>query len=379
MRPFGTTGNRFRSLIAATLVAGMFAGPAAGVSAQDEETFEYDQDGVVFSVTYDPEVWEPGTEAGSSALTLNSVDGSIATFLSDPELGDELAGCLANVVEPFEEGAGVTDGADADDPGAGEGDGYVYQTRSLTLSDIDTTVLHVCFDIGDGNLLWVAGVVLDGAPLDDVYTLLEGVEGDSISYDLDFAAGTSGGDDDGTPAAGDGTPAAGGDGEFTTYESPTYGYTVEFDESVYGVTGEGEGTGPEGTRDLLQLEDEAGEQFLYVEGSDEWADTDACVASLYDEVTGILEDSLDVALSDATIAVDPETGDDFEISEADRSAVAYETEINGLATTILVDCYASPDGDVIVGFTSGAATDADYFEDIYPDVQTVIESLEFAS
>ena len=371
--------SRFRGLAVAALVAGLFAAPVAGVSAQDDETFEYDEDGVAYSVTYDTEVWEPGAEAGPSSLTLNSVDGAIATFLADPELGDDLADCLDNVVEPFEDGAEVTDAVDSDEPGAGDGDGYVYQTRSFTISTTEATVLHVCFDLGDGNLLWMAGLTLDGTSPEDIYTLLDGVEGDGVTYDFDFAGGSSGGDDRATPGADDATPNSGADGDLTTYESSTYRYTLGYDESLYQVVDDSDGGGVDGTRDVLQLEDENGDQFFFIEGSDEWSDTDDCVDSLYDEITVSLDESLDIDFSDATVAENPETGDDFEISDDDRSAVVYEDEINGLSTTILVDCHASPDGDVIVGFTHGAAIDGDYFDDIYPDVQDVIDSLDFAS
>jgi hypothetical protein len=360
--------SRLRGLAVAALVAGLFATPLASVSAQDDETFEYDEGGVAYSVAYDGGLWEASSESAVDVLLTSSDSGAVVTFVTDPLLGDDVDSCLEGVLMNFEEGAGFEGATDGDTPGAGSGDGYVYETREAERDGIDVTTLHTCFDLGDGALLWSAALILDEGGYEPVYDLLSGVEGDGTTYDLEFTGGSTGGtDQDATPEADDATPTSGGD--LVTYESPNYGYTFDLDTSLWTDSEEGGSA----TRDQFRVTNDDESLVMFVEGSNEWADTDECVAVLTEEIG--IDPDID------TVATDPESGDDFLISEDDRSAAAYVGEDDASGAVVYIDCYVSPENDVIVGFTvvSTDVTEDEFFEDVSPEIERVIDSLEFAS
>ena len=158
-----------------------------------------------------------------------------------------------------------------------------------------------------------------------------------------------------------------------SYESPTFGYTLEWDAESWSVEADTEAS-DDYPRDLLRLSDADGTTALFVEASEEdWSDTDDCVAGLFDEI------QLDPADGEA---VEDENGDPFEVSEDDRSLAAYifPIEIDGGDTqdqVRLVECRADPDSDLIVGFTGYSGIVDAYAEDGYPLVEEIADSLSF--
>ena len=158
-----------------------------------------------------------------------------------------------------------------------------------------------------------------------------------------------------------------------TYESPTFGYTLEWDADRWSVEADTE-AGADYPRDLLQLRDVDGTTALFVEASEEdWSSTDDCVAGLFAEI------QLDPADGQA---VEDENGDPFEVSEDDRSLAAYvfPIEVDGDTQdqVRLVECRADPDSDLIVGFTAYSGIVDAYPEDGYPLVGDIADSLSFA-
>jgi hypothetical protein len=178
----------------------------------------------------------------------------------------------------------------------------------------------------------------------------------------------------GTIAVGASSAGAQADEDEGTYEAPTFGYTLEWDADRWSVEEDVEAS-ENGGRDFLALTDADGAFILFVEGSeDSWKDTDDCVETLYEEI--------DLDPADGEV-VENEDGDPFELSEDNhsRNAVLIDAELSDGSTqeqVVLVDCYADPDSDLIVGFTSRSGITEDYGTDGYPVLQPIIESLPFA-
>ena len=380
------------ALLLGTMSLGLHGADARG--SQSGGSFDYDQDGLQWSLSYDDSVWTEST-ADTADLSLETDNGSITQFLTLPDVYDDPASCLAGVVPQFNDGAGVTDSVAAEDdngePIADESDAYAYEVQTITLDaqgqSVQGDAVHVCFDLGNGGELWAVALVPDvpgtANDVDAVYTLLDGVSvaGDSVPVGLSEggtsgtpAAGTPAASNaatptagNGTPAAGNGTPAAGsGDGDYT---SPTYGYTLTFSPDDWSVDGEIAAADNSTGRDRLDLTNADGSSLLYIEGSEEWTDPDDCVSTLLDEI------GVDPSAADPV--EDPDTGDPYEVSEDGHSAVAYTGSANGEGATALVDCRQDPNSDLIVGVTNLTTEFNDYFGQEYPAVEDVLNSLEF--
>ena len=342
---------------------------------------------------YDDNVWTDGA-ADTADLSLTSDNGSIAQFLTLPDVNEDPAGCLDAVVPRFEDGAGFTDSTPYEDasgdPIAGKTDAYAYEIDTVASDTLSGLAIHACFALDDASVLWAVTLVPDGVDdLDAVYELYDSVSIAGETTPIGLPDGNGGGStgndatpvaqgsgtpvaDEGTPVARGGTPAAGGAGadeNAGTYESQTYGYTLAWDAGNWTVEADNE-TNPDYPRDYLQLFNVDQTSVLYIEGTDgEWDDTDACVRSLLDEVKVNTR-------SDATVD-DPETGDPYEVSENDRSAAAYTLTQDGTDITVLADCRQDPSSDLIVGFTSISNEVDDYFGVEYPAVEEILNSLEF--
>lgn len=382
-----------RLIVAVTMLFGTMAVGLPGAGAQSGSGFEYDEGGLTWSVDYDDSVWTDGS-ADTADLSLTSDNGSISQFLTLPDVNEDPAGCLTAVVPRFEEGAGFTSSTpykiDSGDPIAGATDAYAYEIDTVESDTLSGLAVHVCFALDDASVVWGVTLVPDGVDdLDAVYALYDSVsiDGESTPIGLpDGDAGESTGNDatpvasdegtpassDGTPAAGNGTPTASGAGadeDAGTYESQTYGYTLSWDADNWTVEADNE-TNRDYPRDYLQLFNVDQTSVIYIEGTDgEWADTDACVRSLLDEVN--------VNTRSNAAVDDPETGDPYKVSENDRSAAAYTTSQDGTDITVLADCRQDPGSDLIVGFTSISNEVDDYFGVEYPAVEDILNSLEF--
>lgn len=393
-----------RLLVALALLLGTMTVGIRTASAQSAGSFDYDEDGVSWSVEYDDDVW---TDADSDAadFALETGDGNLAQFLTIPDVGVDPATCLENVIPEFEgeNGAGATDAVAYEDvsgdPIAGETDAYAYEVRTITLGGEDAETVHACWAIDGESVLWAVTLVPGGDEdeLEAAYALVDGVAIDGEPTPIGLPAGDGGptggtsddettpdasddaaaeASDDATPGADDGTPGAGDSGadeDAGTYSSPTYGYGLAWPTDDFTVEVDEEAS-PQNARDVLQLVDVEGASLLYVEGADaEWTDTDDCVSTLLEEI------GLDIDGSEAIL--DLETDEPYAISEDSRSAEAYtgtlETPDGDLDASVLVDCRADDSGELIVGFTNVSLEVDDYFGVAYPAVEEILDSLEF--
>ena len=383
------------ALLLGTMSLGLHGADARG--SQSGGSFDYDQDGLQWSLSYDDSVWTEST-ADTADLSLQTDNGSITQFLTLPDVYDDPASCLAGVVPQFNDGAGVTDSVAAEDdngePIADESDAYAYEVQTITLDAQGQTVqgdaVHVCFDLGNGGELWAVALVPDVPGTEDdvdaVYALLDGVSvaGDPVPVGLSEggasatpAAGTPAASNAATPTASNGTPAAGSgngaDESAGTYSSQTYGYMLDWDADNWTVEADEE-TSSSYPRDVLQLINTAGTSILYAEGTDsEWTDTDDCVSALLDEI------SLDASSADPLI--DPNTDEPYVISDDGHSAVGYTgtltSDSGDFDASVVVDCRQDEGSDLIVGFTSVSNEVDDYFGVEYPAVEDILNSLEF--
>ncbi len=160
-----------------------------------------------------------------------------------------------------------------------------------------------------------------------------------------------------------------------TYESPSFGYTLEWDADQWTVDGEAEADS-NGGRDFLALSDTDGTTQFFAEGSeDSWSDTSDCVDTLFPE--------LNVDVADGEL-VDDANGDPFKVDEDNHSAAAYliPVKLDSGKTqdlVLLVECWADPGSDLIVGFSSRSGLIDNYGTDGYGLIQPIIASLPFAN
>ncbi len=423
----GLTGARLLAVFAMLFGTLSVSLQSASAGAQGGgDSFTYDEDGLEWSVNWDDSVWSESS-TDSADFGLQGEGGSVIQFLTLTDANEDPAGCLATVVTNFEDGAGATsvDPFDDDngDPVLDDTDDYAYELRTVTLdidgTDLDADVVHVCYALDTSSLLWVVGLIPEGADeLDATVELFDGIEiaGDSVELGLaDAVAGTSGTDDEtpqasrssrsspsARPSASDDSEAteqasddsepsddpteeasddsdstgSGADEDAGTYESPTFGYSLEWNADEWTVEDDLDVEAYGFPRDFLHLEDLDVASILFVEGGDAaWSDADDCVATLLDEIN--------VDPSDAEL-LDDENGEPFEISEDDRSAVAYQIVSTNTSTgdeqdeIVMIDCRVDPDSDLIVGFTNRSGFVDDYFGEGYPQIEEIIDSLSYS-
>lgn len=359
-------------LIRLVAVAAMLLGTVTvglrGAAAQDE-TFESDEDGVAWSVDYDGDVWtvldNPAVDLG---LTTDA--GTSALFVRLTEIVDvEFPTCIDDLVPDFEESVGILESAVAEDDGApieGDGDGYVWQLRDVTLPDgQEAQIAHACYELSDGGIVWGL-VAINPGDLDLAYEVLGAVAVDGDPVVIEFGATGDTAPDEATPVGtpvGEGTPGS-ASGDAATYESPSFGYTFSYDEAVWTYQVELQ-NGADGGRDGLQISAFDGEYALYIEGSEEWSDPDDCLATLATEIG-----------SDTSVIADDADGDPIETSTDDEAIAAYPQD----GVVAYIACYAAPEGDLIVGFTALVTGDEDTFvSDPLPAIEEITGSLAFAS
>ncbi len=420
-RHAGLTGVRLLAALAVlfgTLSAGL---PSAGAQSGGD-TLTYDEGGLEWSVSWDDAIWTE-SDLESADFSLQAENASIVQFLVLNDVTEDPAGCLAGVVPNFEEGAEATDARafedDNGDPVADDNADYAYELRTITLdvggTDLDADVIHACYALDSSTLLWAAGLVpVDSNELEAAFDVFDGIEiaGEPVELGLADVVSGNGGTGDETPEASasdeetpeasrssrsssssrpsasddeatpteeasddSGDAAVGADEDAGTYTSPTFGYSLEWDAGAWTVESERDVDTYALGRDFLQINDLDTSSILFIEGADDsWSDPDDCVTTLLDEIN--------VDPADAEL-LDDDNGDPFEISDDDRSAVAYQIvsqASNGddQDEIVMIDCRRDPDSDVIVGFTNRSGFIDDYFGDGYPAVQEILDSLSFA-
>ena len=421
LRPAGLTALRLIATLAMLLGTGVVGARAAGAQSSGD-SFEYDEDGLNWSISWDDSIWSEGGGADDADFSLEA-NNSIVQFLVLPDANEDPAACLEALVPGFEDGAAVTDAADFEDdngdPVADDTDDYAYEIRSITAdvngADLDADVVHACYALDRSALLWVVALVpADSGELEDVFDLYDSLEiaGDPVELGLADAVGDSSGsgdetpeaspsdeetpeaspsrrsspseeaspsrrsspseeaspsEDEATPEPGDGGDnGEGADEAAGTYTSPSFGYGLEWNPDDWDVDQEIPNSGG---RDRLDLFGAEAPYVIYIEGSDEWSDPDDCVSGLSGEVTDFDPDSAE--------PVEDANGDPFEVSEDDRALAAYVNSSTDDDTIALFECRADPDSDLIVAFTFLSGDTDDFVDDVYPNFEDVADSLTF--
>lgn len=168
-------------------------------------------------------------------------------------------------------------------------------------------------------------------------------------------------DEDASPSDSGGSGGSGGvDGN--QYESPTYGYGLEWDEDVWTVEDESSDD------DIDQLELSSDTMTAYVYGYADDTDAADCIDTYVDVIS-------DRGGSDAAVFEDPDTGDPA-ISVSDdgtivNALIVYTDGDTGYASS--VTCAAFDDGMLAVEFTGeGATIVEDEESDLISDVLSSI-------
>jgi hypothetical protein len=343
------TYSPLRILTMLSLVLAL-VGPPTVAHAQSSRSWESDMFGL--EVTW-ARGWEINEEATQEDATrdviglFNEVETvAVAVVFLDPEDYADLEEVFASFLD---EEAGSVDEVDSGGDRSmlwwiGEdADGFGYYAETREVGDAIAIVLVAAsVDALEAAMLLVAeDIEIDGEP----------------AFEL---AGSSSDE----PATGGGATA---DGEYVAWTHPTA--HLAFDPDLWEVGSDESGDDRRDGRDVLVLGymDPGIEASLYVETYDDYdGDPVEC-----------LEVALEESVGDATTrGLDDENGDPIEGEETDRAwtAVSYRNA-DGDRIAVYVDCTVLPDGQgvVVVSFLTSNAD----FEDIFPDVLDVVDSIEF--
>ena len=163
-----------------------------------------------------------------------------------------------------------------------------------------------------------------------------------------------------------------------TYVSPTFGYALAWDPDDWTVEDEREPT-DQSTRDFLRLHTNDADRdgrvsgIVFVEGTDrDWSDPDDCVRTLAREIG--VQPSRDEPIPD------PDTGEPYAVSGADRSAAAFvrvleDADGNEATQATMFVCRADAASGLVVAFTNVSAFADSYFDRGYPAFAALVDSL----
>jgi hypothetical protein len=146
------------------------------------------------------------------------------------------------------------------------------------------------------------------------------------------------------------------------YESPTYGFVVEYDEDVWTQTDDSSRRGT----DVVELENE----------DDVLLTITATEAGSRDDAQSCVEDFIDGFDAELIQVTDSETDDPFtgETEFGYYSIMAYDDE-DGETHALFIECGASPDEDFLVLFVADGPWDG--ANDMVSAVAEVIEGVQF--
>jgi hypothetical protein len=399
-----------RAMAAFAMIGALFAAGARGTNAQGGETFEaesYD-----WSVTYDDSVWEvteEDSEPGFDIIRLQSEFGNVLVAGFEGFDGDA-AECVAAYEDLIAEGDGISN-VDTDDsldtpraPSDAEVTVYTYTVEFDDGSEGDIAEYIECRTLAEGEaVLRLSFLTLlplwdDALPVfEDLY---DGIESEVAQTD-DDDTGDEDEDDGGEPEPeptrdvtidddededeednGGGAADSGIDG--SEYESPTYGYTLEWDDDVWEADPDAE---------LVEYSDDVFEELdrLVLRSVDEFGSIWIEGKVAYD---GDIDDCLD---GEAEFLADEEGVEDFELAEdEDGEELTGETDgdgVYGVYQVIYVDpddedeeefelidyveCRELVEGEavLVITFVTGVPDD---FDDNIDLVLDVLDSIELA-
>jgi hypothetical protein len=206
------------------------------------------------------------------------------------------------------------------------------------------------------------GDILDTVDLEGGSSSRDNSDDNSSSSNNDDEDTSSSNNDDEDTSSSDDNNDDSGSAAAGTYESPTYGFVVEYDEDVWTQTDDSSRRGT----DTVELENED-DVILTITSTEAGSrdDAESCVA---DQI-----DTYDVELVPVT------TGDDKDPAEGETdfgyyTILAYDDE-DGEQHGLYIECGASPDGDFLVLFVADGPWDG--ISDMIPAVTDVVEAVEF--
>lgn len=376
----------YRLIAAAIVIAAMCAGSLRPAAAQDGESGvednTYTGPAYGWSVEWDEDVWEvaeENNEDGSDFLVLKTLEGetpvAYARFWATDDLSDDPDECAASWEERIADAEGNEDvelTEEYDVPPAPRGGAiatYTYTYDDGAGNTYDNVEHFQCQFIEEDGPLLIVWIFADEDDFEDAIPLYEDLV-DTIVIPED--------DDDNGGQNGQGGAEADTGIDDTQYTSPTYGFSVEWDEDVWTVDPDAEliDDGAEGLDRLYLSHSEGDDLFsgFYVESK---------VA--YDGDLGeCLDGEADILRSDdALIDLEPYEDDEGE-------PVAGESDAGGEYATYLgdyedeegeeyellwyVECQFLDDSDALVIFT--LFTSEVSYEDELDLAQEVIDSLE---
>lgn len=421
-----------RALAALLMIAGFFAAGTATALAQDDESGldgnSFTSPNFDWSVEWDEDVWtfEVDSEdnaGGSDFFQLTTVDDpfAIATFYAGTGYDGDPDDCAEGYEDTLSGLDGNSDVDETDDfelpetPEDGAAAVYTY-TAELDSGDLDLVDYVSCQTVVEDEAVLIFSITTTPNVFEDLIPAIDDLTAE-ITLPDDLGRGSQDDEEDETPEADDETPEADedetpeaddedaeptrdvllGDDEEeetpaaddderraesgiddTTYTSPTYGFSVEWDEDVWTADPDGEviDDGADGL-DRLRLTHQDDDGFyssFYVEGKEDYdGDTTDC-----------LEGEADLLSSENAVVdfapYEDEDGDPIE-GEADSGGefavfvATIETEDGDEVDLIEhVECQTLEEGESVVVFT--LLTTEDIYEDELDAALEVIDSLE---
>ena len=395
-----------RAFLALVMVGALAAASARVSAAQvDGDTFtaqEFD-----WSITWDDSVWEVTedgavNEDGFDAINLSSDDVGFVFIIGFSDPTGDLDGCMTIAAENIEGRDGVDDFEPSDElplpdaPRGAEQAVYAYTFDTGDGEPFDVAEYVECRILIEGEAVMqisyqtLAAVYEDALPLFE--ELLEGLEveggaatGDededetrttedeeendrdvSLGDDEDEDGGTTGTTEDDEEEE-DAGADSGIDGN--AYESPTYGYTLEWDEDVWEADPADEVVDDNGTDVLiLRSVDQIG--TLYIEGEASYeGDPDDCLA----EEADILASEEGVEDFEEIDTGETDAGGVFGVYEA----VFVNEDGDEFDLIDYVECRELVEGEavLIITFVTGEPRD---FDDNFELVTEVTDTVEIA-
>ena len=277
------------------------------------------------------------------------LDGSSSETLDDRDVDD---------VEPYEDQNGVEV--------AGEIDGRVFAAYTFDFDGTPAAGLFECRTLVEDEAVLAMSLIAEENEFEDALdALAEVVDTIELQGDAGAAAGDDGTatpEDDETPTPDGDDSDAGVNGD--SYTSPTYGYTLEWDEDLWEADAERTDTDD---RDVLVL-DYTDRGTLYVEGYDAYdGDPEECLAGSADEI-------LEAGTVDNVEPLEDEDGNVIEGDEDGVAFAAYAFEFDGVPAVGYFTCQTLVEDEAVLAFSLLAAEDeADEAVEAFMDVQGSLE------
>lgn len=358
-------GNRLRVLTALLAAAALLGANVGGAAAQLEGD-TYANEEFDWSVSWDADVWEAEEGASSDAYELQlTSENSLAFFSSGEDYEGDPAACIEAVIDGFTSTDGIEDVEPLEDDGAaGEDDGFAFATYTYSAETsggetVDGVYYLQCQTLVEDEAVLLAEHVAPTSVYDAAAELFAEVLDNLDTPEI----GGADADDEATPEDEE-TPGAGAGVDGNTYTSPTFGYTVEWDEDDWTVDDETEGVPG---RDTLILDYNDG-GFLYVEG---YEDFDGDPAECLDASSSEFLENDQV---DESMPLEDDDGEPVEGEEDGVAFAAYTLTTGGDELNAYFDCRTLVEDEAVLAFSLVAPPQV--YDDALAAVEDIADSLQ---